>query len=180
MSGMKKILILYWPKGGSVNKCAEIMHSMLDTHEADLVELSEFDLSRIADYDLIIFGGSTVGSETWQEAMADDEWSPFFLRMVNEKVDLSTTKVALFGLGNQILYPHHFINGMRRTYDELKEFSPAFIGRWPSEHYTFTESDALDGDEFLGLPLDEDTESHMTESRIQKWLAQLLDEYTGE
>lgn len=173
---MKKILILYWPAGGSVHKCAELMHKKLDTQEADLIELSEFDLNSLGDYDLFILGGSTVGAETWQAADTIDEWNPFFVKMVNAEADLKGKKVALFGLGNQVLYPDHFINSMKIIFDELSDFGPSFIGRWPAKDYSFNDSDALDGDEFLGLALDEDTEGHLTDQRIDNWLAQLLEE----
>lgn len=172
----KKILVLFWPQGGSVHKCAGLIHEMLDTNEADLVELTEFNPQSFNDYSLVIVGCSTVGADSWKDASKSDEWGPFFARMNKDGIDLKGIKVALYGLGNQVLYPDHFINSTRIIHDELKQFNPTFIGKWPIEGYSFNDSEALVGDHFLGLALDEDTEGHLTEQRIEGWLGQILEE----
>jgi len=171
-----KILILFWPQGGSVHKCAKLMYEKLDTGEADIVELTSFAPKNFADYDLIIVGCSTVGADSWKDASQSDQWGPFFAKMQNEGIDLTGKKFALYGLGNQVLYPDHFINATRVVHDELIKFNPTMIGKWPAEGYSFNDSDALVGDHFLGLALDEDTEGHLTDKRIEQWLAQILEE----
>jgi flavodoxin I len=173
---MKKILILFWPKGGNVHNCAKLIYEKLDTNEAELISLADFRPEDFANYDLIIVGGSTVGADNWTDASGDDQWGPFFIRMKNAGISLQGKKVALFGLGNQVLYPDHFVNSMRFLHDELKHFEPDFIGRWSSEGYSFNDSDALEGSEFLGLALDEDSEGHLSEGRVENWLAQILEE----
>ena len=51
------------------------------------------------------------------------------------------------------------------------------IGYWPSKGYDFTESLALVSDNtFIGLPLDEDRQSELTDGRIDTWLEQLKTE----
>lgn len=173
---MKKILILFWPKGGNVHNCAQLIFDKLDTSEADLVHLPDFNTESFGQYDLIIVGGSTVGADNWTDASGNDQWGPFFVRMQQAGISLQGKKVALFGLGNQVLYPDHFVNSMRFLHDELKQFGPDFIGKWPAEGYSFNDSDALVGSDFLGLALDEDSEGHLSEQRVENWLAQILEE----
>ena len=50
------------------------------------------------------------------------------------------------------------------------------VGRWPTDDYDFLASAAVDGDQFLGLPLDEENQAAFTEKRIAAWVEQLLAE----
>ena len=51
------------------------------------------------------------------------------------------------------------------------------IGRWPTEGYEFDNSTALDGDEFLGLGLDNDNQEEKTEERMVVWAELIKDEF---
>ncbi|TGG94359.1 MAG: hypothetical protein ERJ67_03035 [Aphanocapsa feldmannii 277cV] len=42
--------------------------------------------------------------------------------------------------------------------------------------YTFDDSKSLDGDFFLGCPIDEDSESDLTDERLSRWVDQLKQE----
>ena len=42
--------------------------------------------------------------------------------------------------------------------------------------YTFDESKSVMGESFCGLPLDEDSESDLTDSRLETWASQLKGE----
>jgi len=50
------------------------------------------------------------------------------------------------------------------------------VGRWPTAGYDFAASQAVDGDHFLGLALDQHHQPVLTEERIDAWLAQILPE----
>ena len=47
------------------------------------------------------------------------------------------------------------------------------VGFWPNSGYEFADSAALDGDEFVGLALDQDNQSDLTAERISKWVADI-------
>ncbi len=47
------------------------------------------------------------------------------------------------------------------------------MGQWPTEGYDFDASKAVKNGQFVGLALDEDNQSELTESRITTWVAQL-------
>ena len=51
------------------------------------------------------------------------------------------------------------------------------IGRWPTEGYEFDNSLGLDGDEFLGLGLDNDNEEELSEERMIIWAELIKDEF---
>jgi len=51
------------------------------------------------------------------------------------------------------------------------------VGYWPADGYDFTESKALRDGKFVGLALDEDNQSDLTDERIKAWVAQLKPEF---
>jgi flavodoxin I len=174
---MKKSLLIYWPKGGNVDRAAHLIAGSLGGITLQLV--SEVDIDSLPDYDLIILGGSTVGSENWEEAEESNVWGPFFYKMENQGLRLEHTYVAFFGLGDQVLYPDHYVDGLGLLKEEFSKFGAKLIGRWPSKGYEFTGSLGLDGDAFVGLALDEDHQPELTLSRIDAWVAQLKQEMGG-
>ena len=51
------------------------------------------------------------------------------------------------------------------------------VGRWPTDGYDFDASLGLDGDEFLGLGLDNDNQEEETEERLIIWAELIRDEF---
>ena len=47
------------------------------------------------------------------------------------------------------------------------------MGYWSAEGYEFNESKALKDGKFVGLAIDEDNQSELTDSRIESWVAQI-------
>ncbi len=164
---MKKVLILYWGKGGNVERAAKKVYEMFSPGQADIFDVVSFDVSKITDYDLIILGGSTVGAELWADVKDDNEWNRFFREV--ENVDLSGKYVAFFGLGDQVLYPDHYVDALGVFKDEMVKAGVKHIGEWPTEGYRFTDSDGAEGDRFFGLALDEDRQPELTDERVKKW-----------
>lgn len=170
---MKKILVTYWPKGGNVEKSAIKVQNEIGA-TAVLKDLASARTAGFDEYDLIIAGGSTVGAETWREASGGNLWTVFFAELAPGS--LNGKKAALFGLGDQVLYPNHFVDAMAHLKTGFIKAGATLIGKWPNEGYKFTASEALEGENFVGLALDEDWQAEMTPGRIQKWVAGLLAE----
>lgn len=164
---MKKVAILYWGKGGSVERAAHVVFDQFDPQAVDLFDLERFNVSNLTDYELAILGGSTIGAESWEEATNDNLWNRFFREIENK--DLSKLTFAIFGLGNQVLYPDNFVDAIAIFHEAVSKTGARIIGRWPTQGYKFTDSDALQADTFYGLALDEDTQSEQTLERVQKW-----------
>lgn len=164
---MKKIVLLYWPKEGSVEAAAKKICASFQSSDIDIFDVDSFETSHLDDYEMIIMGNSTVGAENWEDADADNKWNKFFRE--TKSYNLSNKKIALFGLGNQILYPAHFVDGLGILNTEVVKFGGKLIGKWPTEGYSYTDSEGVEGDMFFGLALDEDTESELTDQRINEW-----------
>ncbi len=164
---MKKIVLIYWSKGGSVERSAKKIYSQFDSRDIDIFDVDSFDVDNLDDYEMIIMGSSTVGAENWEDADSDNKWNRFFRKI--EEHDLSNRKIALFGLGNQVLYPAHFVDGLGILFDEVKKVNGKLIGEWSTKDYTFTDSLGKEGDIFFGLALDEDNEAHLTDQRVKDW-----------
>jgi flavodoxin I len=164
---MKKIVLLFWVKGGNVERAARKVYAMFKPDIIDIFDVNSFDVDTIENYDLIIWGGSTIGAERWLDTKADNDWNRFFRKI--EEHDLSGKYIAFFGLGDQVLYPDHFVDGLGVFQEEAEKVKGTVIGRWPTEGYKFTDSDGMDNDLFFGLALDEDNESNLTDERIKKW-----------
>ncbi|MDO9510873.1 MAG: flavodoxin domain-containing protein [Bacteroidales bacterium] len=168
---MGKTLILYWPAGGNVEKIATKVYSKLQTNKADLICLNNLTQTSFAEYDLIIAGGSTVGAETWNDATGKNLWSKLFSQ--SKPNAFQGKKVALFGLGDQILYPHNFADAMLLMKDDFEKAGAVITGKWPTDGYIFSDSASVSGNYFIGLALDEDRQPELSEERIEKWIKTL-------
>jgi flavodoxin I len=171
MKQMKKIVLLYWVKGGNVERAARKVYSMFNPDDIEMYDLHSFNVDTIENYDLIIWGGATIGAENWSDTKADNEWNRFFRKI--EEHDLRGKYVAFFGLGDQVLYPDHFVDGLGIFKEEADKVNATVIGQWPVEGYKFTDSDGMHDGLFFGLALDEDNESHLTDGRVEKWTADI-------
>jgi len=168
---MNKVLLVYWPEKGNVELASEKVSEKLSdctVVKKSVVEITPEDLN---DSDNWIIGGSTVGSHVWTDADDSNKWFAFFKML--DLVDLKTKVVAFFGLGDQVLYPHHFVDGLGVFQEEFKKRHANIIGQWPVDGYNFYESEGMDTNKFFGLALDEDQQSELTDERIEKWLGQI-------
>lgn len=171
---MKKIVLLYWGKGGNVEKTAYEIHAQFNPEVIDIFDVVSFDVNTLSNYDLMILGHSTIGAENWNDAEADNEWNGFF-RKIETKSNLNII-AASFGLGNQILYPDHFVDGLGIYKDEMDKMNIKTIGRWSTEGYKYTDSDGEKDDFFYGLALDVDNETRLSEERIIAWTDEIKKE----
>jgi flavodoxin I len=171
---MEKVAIIYWPLEGNAEASAKKIYSKFDKSKADLMNITSVEAAKLNNYDLVIIGGSTVGAEIWEEAKPNNKWNVFFNLL--DTVNLEGKKVALFGLGDQVLYPNNFVDGLTVIRDEMKKRRADLIGAWATDGYSFTDSTAIENGKFIGLALDEDNESDLTDLRIETWLAQLKQE----
>lgn len=165
---MGKTLIVFWPPNGSVNKAAEIVQQKIPN--SDITSLKLFDFNFFKQYDFFIFGCSTVGADNWTEAYTGEQWVPFFKKAQDEGYNLIGKKAAIFGLGNAVLYPNHFIDHVEILYNALISLGAQIIGKWPVDEYDYFESSAEENGFFHGLALDHDNEPELTETRITNWV----------
>ncbi|MEN8224057.1 MAG: flavodoxin [Bacteroidota bacterium] len=167
---MKKIALIYWPKNGNVENTAAKISALFDAGSIDVFTISDIEVDKLTDYDLLIFGGSTIGADNWEDTHTS-KWYTFF--EAAKKLDLNGRLAAIYGLGDQILYPEHFVDGMAIIRDELISTGLNFIGAWPVEGYEHTDSKSVEGDHFIGLALDDDQQAELSPDRINKWVEML-------
>lgn len=89
---MSKIAVVYWSGTGNTEAMANAVQEGAAAAGADaaLLNCSEFDASKIADYDAIAFGCPAMGDETLEES----EFEPMFSECAGS---LGGKKIALFG-----------------------------------------------------------------------------------
>ncbi len=172
---MKKIAIFYGSKGGNTELVANKIHKAVGTDQADIFAIPDVSPSKVMEYDNLIFGVSTVGADSWDQGHAHSSWDSFFVELNN--FDLHGKKAAVFGLGDQIIYPDHYCDDMKIVYDHLKEQGTEMVGEWHDEDYEYSDSKAVVDGHFIGLALDEDQQFDLTAARIEKWTGQLKNEY---
>jgi len=171
---MKKIVLLYWGKGGNVEDVARKIYSKFDYEIIDIFDVASFDTNTLNNYDLMILGHSTIGAENWGDAEPDNEWNRFY-RKVETQGDCKVI-AACFGLGNEVLYPDHFVDSLGIYKDEMEKLNIKTIGSWPTDGYRFTDSDGEKDGFFYGLALDIDNETKLPDERISDWTSQIKKE----
>lgn len=129
--------------------------------EADIFDATEID--KIDNYDFVILATST-----WGMGDLQDSWLEAVDILKNK--NLSNKKVALIGIGDQIGFGDTFVNGVGTLYDIVSELGAKIVGKTSTEGYDFSDSTAVRDDEFVGLVVDDNNQSELTEERIQKWV----------
>ncbi len=171
---MKKIGLIYGPPGGSTEKVAKMIWDHIGKDKCDIMIAREIGKAELAKYDNIIFGISTIGTETWQSEKVKSGW--FTFKNALSESNMKGKKIAIFGLGDHIRYPDHFVDAMGDVYEILQAQSVDTIGKVDTSEYQFTDSKSVVGNQFVGLPIDEDFEPEKTTARITEWLNRILPE----
>jgi len=116
---MSKTAVFYSPVGGNVNSVANMLGELIGNDKVDIIPVKEVESEDLNNYTQIILVGSTVGTDHWNNEIIVDEWPEFFRK--TEKMGFEHKKVAIVGLGNCVLYPEHFADGMAVLYEEIKK-----------------------------------------------------------
>ncbi|PVX52602.1 flavodoxin I [Balneicella halophila] len=160
-------VILYGSSGGNT---ADVAEKIKDAYgegvtAIDVADASEENLNG----EFIILGISTWGIGDLQDDFED------FLDTLKE-ADLSDKTIALFGLGDQDGYPDTFCDGMGLVYEAVKDNCKKVVGFTSTDGYEFDESISEVDGQFVGLVIDEDNQSELTDGRIEKWVKQIKEE----
>ncbi len=161
---------------GKTEDIAERIHGLLDgvDNPKDMSDVD--DLSEFCNHDAII-----CGIPTWNTGADSERSGTAWDSILDEigELDLSGKKVAIFGLGDSSTYTENYCDAMEELHRYFQQAGATMVGYVDSTEYTFDESKSMVGDSFCGLPLDEDSESDMTDSRISEWANQLKREIPG-
>lgn len=158
------VTVIFGSDGGSTKGVAAKISKKCQGRRIDIVDATTDDFENCR---LLILGSPTYGDGDLQ---TDWEKNIDKLRSAN----LKGKKVALFGTGDQHTYPYSFVDAMGILYDEVLKLGAEVVGFTEIEGYEYVESTAERDGKFVGLALDQDTQSGMTEKRVTAWLSRLL------
>ena len=173
---MSKTALFYSPEGGNVNRVTNKLGEMIGNDKVDIIPVKEVEKGDLYKYNKIILVGSTVGADHWNNEIVVDEWTEFFTKI--KEISFEKKKVAIVGLGNSVLYPSHFVDGMAVLYEKIMKQNAKILGFVDAKDYDFTDSEAVNDDGFFcGLPIDEDNEAELTTERLEKWISILKSDF---
>lgn len=163
--------IFYGSSTGNTEMAAEKIKEQMGEFVSHVADVAKSEPADMLPYDLLFLGVST-----WNIGEMQDDWADFLPKM--EGLDLAGKKIAIFAMGDAVGYSYNFLDAMGELWGVVKELgSPELIGTWPTEGYAFDESLGMyDENNFLGLGLDEDNESELTDDRIKAWLVKVMQE----
>ena len=168
--------IYYATTTGKTEDVADRLHNFISSAEAPKDVSDVDDLSEFEGLDGII-----CGIPTWNTGADEERSGTAWDSILDEigELNLSGKKVAIFGLGDSSTYTENYCDAMEELHRYFKQAGAIMVGYVSTKEYTFDESKSVLGDSFCGLPLDEDSESDMTDSRISQWADQLKKEMPG-
>lgn len=173
---MSKTVLFFSPEGGNVDSVANKLGELIGNDKVDIIPAKEVEKGDLYKYNNIILVGSTVGADHWNNEVVADEWPEFFTKI--REISFEKKKVAIVGLGNSVLYPEHFADGIAILYERIKQQNGELLGFVDAKDYDFTDSEALnDKGFFCGLPIDEDNEAELTTERLEKWISILKPDF---
>lgn len=160
---MNKTCIIYGSSTGTCQELAARIGEKLGLDFSDIIDVAKLNAEQISNYQNLLLGTST-----WGAGELQDDWYDGV--KVLASADLKDKTVALFGCGDSSDYSDTFCGGMGELNNIVKESGAKVVGQVPTAGYTYDDSEAVIGDMFVGLALDEVNESNKTDARIDAWL----------
>lgn len=158
---MNKTIVIY---GSSTGTCEGIAEKIGAKLGAEVLNVQELTADVVADNVNLILGTST-----WGAGELQDDWYDGL--KVLQAADLKGKTIALFGCGDAESYGDTFVGGMGELYDAVKNSGARLVGSVSTDSYSYDDSSAVVGGEFVGLPLDDVNEDVKTDGRIDAWIA---------
>lgn len=174
---MSKIGIFFGTDTGTTRRIAKMIAKELGDLAEKPLNINRAEPGTLAEYDYLILGTPTLGTGQLPGLSAEcqaESWEEYMDNL--DELDLEGKKVALYGLGDQVNYPDEFVDALGELYDAIADTGAEMVGRWPTEGYEYGSSAAEDGDEFVGLVIDNDNQSDQNAARVSTWLEQVKGE----
>lgn len=169
---MANIALFYGTQTGNTQTIAESIQSALGGDSVvEVFDIADADVSDFENHQYLI-----VGCPTWNVGELQSDWDGFYEDEL-DNIDFTGKKVAYFGVGDQIGYPDNFQDAMGILEAKITELGGKTVGSWAIEGYEFDESKAVKNGKFVGLALDEDNQSELTDERIKAWAQTLKSEF---
>ena len=168
---MAKIGLFWGSNTGNQEEAAGFLKEFMESEGAEFDEynIADTEPSKMLEYKKLI-----IGCPTWHIGELQDDWN--FIYDKYKELDFTGIQAAFFGCGDQVGYPDNFLDAIGLLAKPFMENGGELVGRYPTEGYDFDASEALDGDEYLGLGLYDDNEEELTEERLVIWAEIIKDE----
>lgn len=166
--------IFYGSTEGRGALVAELIKRLIEQSglaTVDLYDIASVEVAQMEKYEYLILGVST-----WNIGHLQDDWEFKFSDL--EYIDLTGKKVALYGLGDQYGYPDSFVDAIEILAMKVLDCGAEPVGlTLVDDSYEFEYSRAVIDGVFMGLALDEDNQSDLTQGRTEAWVATVLEEF---
>ncbi|MDR0766158.1 MAG: flavodoxin FldA [Odoribacteraceae bacterium] len=160
---MKRIGIFYGSTTGTTEAVARSIADKLGVNSGDVHNVSDTPVDAVDAYEVLF-----LGSSTWGVGELQDDWYDFLDRL--KRKDLSGKTVALFGCGDGSSFGSSFCDALGIIHEALQGSGCRFAGAVTDDGYAYDSSTAVIGGQFVGLPLDDMNEEHLTGPRVDTWL----------
>jgi len=174
---MARIGIFFGTDTGRTRLLAKQIAKKLGDAADAPVNIGRTTLAEFLACDALILGSPTLGDGELpglSTGLSQPSWEEFLPQLAD--ADLAGKVVAIFGLGDQKKYPDEFVDAIGLIHDAVAARGARVVGRWPTAGYEFAASQAVDGEYFLGLAIDQINQPLLTDERVDSWLAQIRPE----
>lgn len=173
MTNTLKIGLFYGSSTCYTEIAAEKIRDCIGTDHVELHNINHSPLTLANNYKHLI-----LGIPTWDYGELQEDWENHWEQLA--QIDWPTKTVAIYGLGDQLGYPQWYQDAMGYLWARIRQLGASTIGEWPVNGYQFDSSIALteDGQHFVGLALDDESEFELSNTRITQWCQQITREFS--
>lgn len=162
----KKIGLFYGTQTGNTETIAESICDQLGADNVELHDMADASLEEMNDYEFLI-----IGSPTWNIGELQADWESVYPDL--DDMNFTGKTIAYFGCGDQVGYADNFMDAAGILEAKITERGGKTIGFWSTDGYEFEASLAVRDGQFVGLAIDEDNQSELTDDRIATWVTQI-------
>ncbi|TKG94348.1 flavodoxin [Puteibacter caeruleilacunae] len=163
---MKKIGLFYSFRSNKTAKVAEKIVKEFNDGDVEIIDIE------ITTEDIFIsFDNYILGVPTWFDGELPNYWDEFLPTI--EELDLTDKIIAIYGLGDQKGYPENFGDAIGIMASLLEKRGATVVGFTSIKGYKFENSQAVRGDQFCGLVLDQENQGRLTNQRVTEWVTEI-------
>mmetsp|Transcript_42799 Transcript_42799/g.67081 ORF Transcript_42799/g.67081 Transcript_42799/m.67081 type:complete len:214 (+) Transcript_42799:109-750(+) len=167
-----KIGVFY---GTTTGNTEGVAYKIAEKFGVEAEDIASTEPSSFTTFDTLICGAPTWHTDADTERSGTD-WDGYLYSDI-ASLDLKGKKVAFFGCGDSQGYGDNFCDAMGELHDVFTKTGASVIGMVPvADSVECEASKAIINDKFVGLATDEDNDYDNTDSRVEKWVAQLKSE----
>lgn len=155
-------------------KTAKAAEKIIEAFGSDL-PVTAINAEDVTEELFLSYTNLVLGVPTWFDGELPNYWDEFVPAI--EGLDLKGKTIAIFGLGNQVEYPENFGDAVGILGELVRERGAKLVGYTSTKGYEFEASRAVEGDEFMGLILDQENQARLSKDRIAHWVDGLKKEF---